>query len=429
MKESLTKLKIDNFKSLKDLEISLNQFNVLIGPNGSGKTNVLESFKLAVLCMSPQRAPAYPFADWGGYRNIVWSGNEHEPISFRIGYSIDGYDVEYASTIASQNNNRLDILEEGLYIKDYLDVTLKLDGVHYDVGQSFTSSINRLDENKKITDVLASHFVVPHPNSSVSIVRSVCWRQTVMNYGNFVVLQSDATVDDSGRGHYLLASPRLEGRKRNHDSLYNAALDYLTDENSVIMLKQLDYDNLRHSVPINYYEDLGEDGDGLINLLYQWYVKNHQLPEGITLALEALFPNWQVSFQVIPGSDVIMTVHDGRTELAPASIPDGFYKLLAILAAVELGPKILLIDEIENSLHGRIIEYVVDLLRTIDSTVIVTTHSPLVIDYVDIASLVILERDSRGTACRRTKDPDRLREDLADKGITPSESWLYGDLR
>ena len=428
MKESLTKLKIDNFKSLKDFEISLNQFNVLIGPNGSGKTNVLESFKLAVLCMSPQRAPAYPFADWGGYRNIVWSGNEHEPISFRIGYSIDGYDVDYSSTIAGPNNNRLDILEEGLCIKDYLDMTLKLDGVHYDVNQSFMSSIDSPDDNNKIADVLKSHFVVPHPSSSVSIMRSAYWGQSVMNRENFVVLRSDMTVGDTKKGN-LLASPRLKERKHNHDSLYAAALDYLTDENSIIMLKQLDYNDLRHSVPINYYEDLGEDGDGLINLLYQWYVKNHQLPEGITLALEALFPNWQVSFQVIPGSDVIMTVHDGRTELAPASIPDGFYKLLAILAAVELGPKILLIDEIENSLHGRIIEYVVDLLRTIGSTVIVTTHSPLVIDYVDVANLVILEQSGSGTTCHRVKDPDRLREDLADKGITPSESWLYGDLR
>ena len=42
MTETITKIKADNIKSLKDFEMTLGKFNVLIGPNGSGKTNILE---------------------------------------------------------------------------------------------------------------------------------------------------------------------------------------------------------------------------------------------------------------------------------------------------------------------------------------------------------------------------------------------------
>ena len=41
----VTRIKASNFKSFKDIDISLNKFNVLIGANASGKTNFIQIFK------------------------------------------------------------------------------------------------------------------------------------------------------------------------------------------------------------------------------------------------------------------------------------------------------------------------------------------------------------------------------------------------
>ena len=38
----LAGIKISNYKSIKELEIGVGQFNVLIGENGAGKSNFLE---------------------------------------------------------------------------------------------------------------------------------------------------------------------------------------------------------------------------------------------------------------------------------------------------------------------------------------------------------------------------------------------------
>ncbi|MDR3290684.1 MAG: AAA family ATPase [Methanobrevibacter sp.] len=41
----LTKVKVSNFKSFKDLEIDLKRFNLLIGSNSSGKSNFVSIFR------------------------------------------------------------------------------------------------------------------------------------------------------------------------------------------------------------------------------------------------------------------------------------------------------------------------------------------------------------------------------------------------
>jgi AAA15 family ATPase/GTPase len=42
----LTKLTIENYKSIEQVELDFSKINLLIGPNGSGKSSVLEAFGL-----------------------------------------------------------------------------------------------------------------------------------------------------------------------------------------------------------------------------------------------------------------------------------------------------------------------------------------------------------------------------------------------
>ena len=125
-----------------------------------------------------------------------------------------------------------------------------------------------------------------------------------------------------------------------------------------------------------------------------------------------------------------MRVFEGDLLLDPPMISDGFHKVLAILTAVETGPSILAIDELENSLHLEAIERILDDLREAGCVVIATTHSPLVIDQVDPADIIFVDRDEEGaTIMWRVKDPEALKRKLAEKGITLSEGWLYGRIR
>jgi predicted ATPase len=56
----ITSVTIENFKNLRHQEIALEPLTVFVGPNGSGKTSVLEAIHLAALAMAGM--PAHVFA-------------------------------------------------------------------------------------------------------------------------------------------------------------------------------------------------------------------------------------------------------------------------------------------------------------------------------------------------------------------------------
>lgn len=66
---------------------------------------------------------------------------------------------------------------------------------------------------------------------------------------------------------------------------------------------------------------------------------------------------------------------------------DGLLRILAILAKTQTTPTMLLLDEIENGMNQEIVDQLVKVLLDAPGQIVVTTHSPLVLNYLpdDIA--------------------------------------------
>lgn len=425
------KIHIENFKGLKDVVINLGNFNVLIGANGSGKTSVLELFKFMNLCTDPDRTPAHPFAHWWGFGNIVWSRNERLPISVHVVYEVGGYDVEYKAVISGTGGS-LEFKEERLSISNYLDIKRKICHVEYALDEKFKNkhkdilSKSNYNYESKLATFLDDGAVtrLSKSTSILSIVSGI--RYFSDELGLITLLFPDADdepelyimspiVGDDGELLYLKTSTLFE----SHYS--NAA------NQGLILLRNLNYDMLHQPAQTNNPTLLQENGEGLINMLFQWKLSG-SWPFRIERALQELFPGWSIGFKLTDDGRILLRVDDGTNLLSPPSIPDGFYKLLAILAAVEMEPRFLLIDELESSLHARIIEYVLDELRTCNATVVVTTHSPAVIDLAALEDLILLEQSGNEAICRKIDDPDKLNRVLHDEGLTMSEKWVYGHI-
>jgi predicted ATPase len=67
----INKITIRNFKSLESVDVNLKKINVLIGPNGSGKTAFIESLLLSRNIISKLLGYS-PFGMWWGYENVVY---------------------------------------------------------------------------------------------------------------------------------------------------------------------------------------------------------------------------------------------------------------------------------------------------------------------------------------------------------------------
>jgi ABC-type multidrug transport system ATPase subunit len=62
---------------------------------------------------------------------------------------------------------------------------------------------------------------------------------------------------------------------------------------------------------------------------------------------------------------------------------DGLLRLLAILAEVASKHSLVLFDEIENGINPEVVEFVIDLLVKARQQVLVTTHSPMILNYLE----------------------------------------------
>lgn len=153
---------IKKLRSLRDVEIELGKFNVLVGPNASGKSNLLDS--LAFLSEIAQKPIGDAFKPRGGFEHVVFGGEEKE-IEFFFEFVLD--EEPYFHSISICKN---EIGEEKLNIggkividrEEYRGRILKADGTllgdaDMSYGQSAVFSYAEISRLSKLMEILSTH--------------------------------------------------------------------------------------------------------------------------------------------------------------------------------------------------------------------------------------------------------------------------------
>jgi len=61
------------------------------------------------------------------------------------------------------------------------------------------------------------------------------------------------------------------------------------------------------------------------------------------------------------------------------------------------------------------------------TTVILTTHSPWVVDMSPIEDLLIVKKRGTRSIFKKVRNPDTVKKSLKEMGMTFSEGWLFGE--
>lgn len=120
---------VKNFKSLKDFKLDLNKVNIIVGKNGSGKTNLIEALKLFKKTVDFLRGKEVnPFLDWWGYDNVVWSRDERLPITIGFEYTVKRDRVKtparYSITVSGRGGS-FSILQEEIEIPNTIKIRIE----------------------------------------------------------------------------------------------------------------------------------------------------------------------------------------------------------------------------------------------------------------------------------------------------------------
>lgn len=447
MQSNIKEVWIKNFKSYKELKLPLNDFNVLIGPNASGKTNLIEFFKFFKNAVDASVQPRLPYLDWWTYGNIVWRRDETLPITGGIKIDCNGYTATYEATFSGAGGAFKTVRE-----------FLSIDGI---VSIEKEGQILRIKHDKKFIEInaekLKKMLLADRPSifGKSPDFNSLAEQELVLDIQNLFDIRLlwghrfsyrtqelflDTIVPDSfPKGDLnkrlqtscpVIATPSIkidaQGIKSVCSHIFN---EFRKTISNFTLLRPLNMTAIRTPFSPKKEVVLNEDGSNLCNQLYGSFLDKNRIPKRIEAALNAFFPGTQIAFQPTEDGRVFMKIYENGLELHPPSVSDGFYKMLAVLMAIESKPAFLAIDEIETSLHAKVLEYVIDELKGSGITVILSTHASAVLDMITPEDLVIAEKTvDEGTKLKRIKDPDKVREQLHKAGITQSESWLYGKL-
>lgn len=104
----LKKLKVKNFRSLKEAEINLAPITLLYGPNGSGKSSILyATFIFKNIIQNPNQSVDtffnLLFANLGGFEQVVHLHNPNEKIEIELNISNEqGIDTTYGVSIGKK---------------------------------------------------------------------------------------------------------------------------------------------------------------------------------------------------------------------------------------------------------------------------------------------------------------------------------------
>lgn len=107
-------------------------------------------------------------------------------------------------------------------------------------------------------------------------------------------------------------------------------------------------------------------------------------------------------------------------------LSDGTLCLMAHLLIVFSPPKkgLVGIEEPEDYIHPRLLNAIVEIVKTADTQTIMITHSPFFIDHIDPEELIIIEKKEGQTICK--KGPSK--SEIEKLKFSLGELWVSGEL-
>jgi len=462
VKASLKKVFIKNFKSLHDCEIDIGKMNVVVGANASGKSNLIEAFRL-LKKIYIEKDP-FPFLEWWGYENVVWQRKEELPIIIGLLFDIEGYDI-YFETNFTGAGGKFQILREIFEIKGYVKVEKEGEWIAAKNDADFIENIiknsnkyeirhggkirlkkekNQYIQNRKIRLDSDQNLL------EYSISENIIWvsteiieKSTGKKFGNFILAQkligqwnkqSDAKPEQIKILCPSFGYKEYFPPESLYDTFISASLCQIAAStiyyiiNKMSILYPLNIRLMKIPQPFRREEILKEDGSSLASVFHSIYLKEGKIPEEIYNPLSLVFPKIDVRPHITDDGRVMIKFFEDGFGLLPPNTSDGIYKILTVLIAIYLKPPLLIVDEIENSLHPETLALILDTIKASDIQAIITTHSPVVVDMTEPDDMVLVEKEQGESRFKRIKDPDKLRDFLKEKGITFSTGWLYGEI-
>lgn len=380
MLESIT---IRGYRSLRDVTLATSSLNVIIGPNQSGKTNVLDALDLLARAARGELSRAL-YGPRGGIRSVLWAGPGGSEISFEVRFRAEGAfaaekgTVTYSFSVEPQAQGHIVAHER-------LTVAKK--------GHAAPLTLLELERGRGYTHSLKTRKKVPRDDAPGAELALTAIQDSV----------AYPTLDKVRKALASIAVyPGFETR---------SAWAYSEPSRSPL---------LRQPLPVQRADAVSPLGENLTNALYSICHEERKRWSEFKRLVRLGFPDFEdLTFPADAGANrVALAWIDRRfpdARFTADALSDGTLCYLALCAVLMSRGRsaLIAIDEPETHLHPELLSRVVGLLEKAagdGERIVVTTHSDRLLSCLsDPSSIVVARADAQGTHLVRPS-----REDLDD---------------
>lgn len=390
-------VKISNFKSVVDLSLDLGSFNVLIGENGCGKSNILEAIAFGAAASADKLDNE--FLGSRGIRvtnpDYMVSAFENDKKKKPINIRITSDERPYNYSIGNDPNNS----------KKWID--------------------QRRTENFNAFFAIFFSYLQEDDNAPLNeLVKKI--KQFPELYPELTELLKSLNSEDDFKKIFSEFNPNHIDRFFSHPDISNYIV-YSPEQSS-----------LRKFEESTQIYPLGIKGEGLFQYLKELTLdkKNGEILEEIKENLSLL--DWYEDFELpknLLQNEYALNIKDRYLDkklqyFDQRSTNEGFLFLLfySTLFISNITPTFFAIDNIESSFNPKLCSKLIQMLATLakknNKQVIVTTHNPAVLDGLNLKDdsqrLFVVSRNMEGhTRARRI-------EYKAERTISTSDAWRKG---
>ena len=372
----LQRINIKNFRSLRDVTVDLQQVNLLIGPNNSGKTNFLKVFEFLSVFLKSETFSQETFSrNYFGFWEPLQLKNNKRPISFSFTFRIDKerWGI-YLLEIFGASDTLKPFYRElsGISKSDFLG--LSINDIVVKSSNLYKFRINFVGD-------------VPVPGKLVQDVRLNDFNRCVifkMEKGRKEIVSTDR------KGLFFLKSL---------DDIHTL---YLTRIFESIIIYQPDISKLKVPGKLGEESYVDSDGSNLVSFLDNMRDQSPEIYDRIITDFKECLKDFKdIRFRKVKNNgtiDKVIGLLDQKGRIFWANeLSEGTLYFLALLSIIHQPnpPKLLLLEEPEKGIHPRriheVMEYIFRLAEEKEIQIILTTHNTQLVDeFEDIPQSVFI---------------------------------------
>jgi ABC-type lipoprotein export system ATPase subunit len=429
----ITRIKVDGFKSLNGFELDIHPgLNILVGPNGGGKTNVILFFEFLSNLVSEDLHNAVTKA--GGAGSIFRKIGERDYTKYIKG-TVEG-------TKLTNNGDYLKYrysFSIGIsFDKDFLFFQDQSFGVK--VVDSFYSYIRDDD-----WDLLLRQGRKGEQNMAILIVEKINLKYFKPRFIDKNIREEEIieTVERYFEDYNVLTVSLFQTLFSFGERNYGIIQDFQGGETfNIIPSKVKQPEDSANPAGIK------KDGSGLANTLYAmkksrnpnylghpfypgfqsyYYGKDtlEQIITNVKLANPSIL-NIDVSNDPFNNQLIVKVYIKGEndaTGLPLSAMSDGTIKWITLITAILTSRAVISIEEPENFLHPWMQAEIVNIMRNTFSVkedhsfILMTTHSETLLNYANPSELIIISLKDGKTIARRLEHPELIDQEIRNTGF------------